>query len=435
MKTFEWSQLDEAQKRDALARPTHRVAADVTGVVRQIMDDVAARGGAAVTEWCIKLDGAPPRRIPINNETLNAARDQLAPADTRSIRMAAENIRIFHQATKPEDSKLIETTAGVRSKIAWRAIGAAGIYVPGGTAPLFSSLLMQAIPAQVAGVKTRVVVTPPAKDGSIHPAMIIAAAEAGIDAIWAIGGAQAIAAMTYGVELEDGVIPRCDKLFGPGNAYVAEAKKQASALPAGPAVDMPAGPSELMVVADTSADPIIAAADLLSQAEHDVDAQVILVATSKAALNAILEEVEEQVATLPREKIARASLSEARAILARDNDSVIEVINMYGPEHLALQTEDAGDLVDRIQAAGAIFVGGWAAETLGDYAAGPSHVLPTDGGARTLGGITTSSFMTSMSVQYVNEQGARTLGPVAARLARLEGLEAHARAADYRSEA
>ncbi|WP_292052044.1 histidinol dehydrogenase [Brevundimonas sp. UBA5866] len=231
------------------------------------------------------------------------------------------------------------------------------------------------------------------------------------------------------------MIPRCDKLFGPGNAYVAEAKKQANALPAGPAVDMPAGPSELMVVADSAADPVVAAADLLSQAEHDKDAQVILVATTKTALQAILEEVEEQVATLPRAEIARASLGEARAILARNPDDVIEAINMYGPEHLALQTEDAGDLVDRIEAAGAIFVGGWAAETLGDYAAGPSHVLPTDGGARTLGGITTASFMTSMSVQYVNEEGARTLGPIAARLARLEGLEAHARAADYRSEA
>ncbi len=435
MKTFEWSGLDEAQKREALARPIHRVAADVTGVVRQIMEDVAARGGAAVTEWCLKLDGAAPRRIPINTETLNAARDQLAPADTRAIRMAAENIRIFHQATRPEDSALIETAPGVRSRLAWRAIGAAGLYVPGGTAPLFSSLLMQAIPAQVAGVKTRVAVTPPSRDGSVHPAMIIAAAEAGLEAIWAIGGAQAIAALTYGVELEDGVIPRCDKLFGPGNAYVAEAKKQASALLAGPAVDMPAGPSELMVVADSAADPVIAAADLLSQAEHDTDAQVILVARSRAALNAILEEVEAQVATLPRAEIARASLNEARAILARDTDSVIEVINMYAPEHLALQTEDAGDLVERIEAAGAVFVGSWAAETLGDYAAGPSHVLPTDGGARTLGGITTASFMTSMSVQYVNEQGARTLGPIAARLARLEGLEAHARAADLRSEA
>lgn len=435
MKTLDWSQLDETQKRDTLARPSQRIATDVSDTVRQIMQDVAVRGGKAVTEWCLKLDGAPPRRIPINNETINAARDQLAPADTRAIRMAAENIRVFHQATKPVDTELVETTKGVRSKLAWRPIKAAGIYVPGGTAPLFSSLLMQAIPAQIAGVKTRVAVTPPSRNGSVHPAMILAAAEAGLDAIWTIGGAQAIAALTFGVELEDGSVARCDKLFGPGNAYVAEAKKQACALPSGPAVDMPAGPSELLVVADSAADPVIAAADLLSQAEHDTDAQVILVATTSTALNAILEEVEEQVASLPRAEIARASLAEARAILARNPDDVIEIINTYGPEHLALQTEDAGNLVDRIEAAGAIFVGGWAAETLGDYAAGPSHVLPTDGAARTLGGITTASFMTSMSVQYVNEEGARTLGPIAARLARLEGLEAHARAADYRSEA
>ena len=435
MKTFEWAQLDAAQKREALARPAHRAAADVTDVVREIMEDVAKRGGAAVTEWSLKLDGSAPRYIPINEGTIKAARNELAPADTRAIRMAAENIRIFHQAIKPADSALIETSKGVRSKLVWRPINAAGIYVPGGTAPLFSSLLMQAIPAQVAGVKTRVAVTPPTKNGRVHPAMIIAAAEAGLEELWAMGGAQAIAALTYGVELEKGTVPRCDKLFGPGNAYVAEAKKQATALPGGPSVDMPAGPSELMVVADASADAAIAAADLLSQAEHDTDAQVILVATSKSALNAILEEVEAQIDSLPRADIARASLNEARAILARDADSVIEVINMYAPEHLALQTEDAGDLVERIEAAGAVFVGSWAAETLGDYAAGPSHVLPTDGGARTLGGITTASFMTSMSVQYVNEEGARTLGPIAARLARLEGLEAHARAADLRSDA
>jgi histidinol dehydrogenase len=239
--------------------------------------------------------------------------------------------------------------------------------------------------------------------------------------------------MTYGVLLDDGEIPACDKLFGPGNAYVAEAKRYAAALPGGPAVDMPAGPSELMVVVDRDAAPEIAAADLLSQAEHDADAQVILVSTSRANLDYILTEVERQVATLPREAIARASLKEARAVLVRDLDAACEVINLYGPEHLALQVEEPEAMLPNIHAAGAIFVGRFAAETLGDYAAGPSHVLPTDGGARTLGGITTASFMTSMSVQMVTEAGAAALGPIAARLARLEGLEAHARAADMRS--
>lgn len=433
-KRIDWSSLDAAGKAAALARPAQRTAGDVTDVVRTILDDVRARGGAAVTDWCLKLDKAPPRRIAITPEIVAEARNALPPADVRALRMAADNIRVFHQATRPEDTDFVETTPGVRSKLAWRPIASAGLYIPGGTAPLFSSLLMLAIPAGVAGVGERVAVTPPSKDGGVHPAMILAAAEAELDAIWLMGGAQAIAALTFGVELEDGVIPACDKLFGPGNAYVAEAKKQASALPGGPAVDMPAGPSELMVVVDRDAAPEIAAADLLSQAEHDADAQVLLVSTSRATIDYILTEVEAQVAALPREAVARASLNEARAVLVRDLDAACEVINLYGPEHLALQVEDPEAMLPAVKAAGAVFVGRFAAETLGDYAAGPSHVLPTDGGARTLGGVTTSSFMTTMSVQLVSEAGARALAPIAARLARMEGLEAHARAADLRSE-
>ena len=433
MRLVDWTTLDAAGRRDALARPSRRAEARVSDVVREILDDVQARGGAAVADWSVKLDGFAPRRIAVTPEAVAAARDALPPTATRALRIAADNVRVFHQATRPEDSPWIETTPGVRSRLVWRPIGAAGLYVPGGTAPLFSSLLMQAIPAAVAGVRDRVVVTPPAKDGGVHPAMIYAAAEAGLDAVWLIGGAQAIAALTFGAVLDDGEIEPVDKLFGPGNAFVAEAKKQAAALPGGPAVDMPAGPSELLVIADRDADPEIAAADLLSQAEHDADAQVILVSESRANIDAILAEVERQLPTLPRADIARASLAGARAIRVRDTAEACAVANLYGPEHLALQTVDAEALVDRITAAGAIFVGAFAAETLGDYAAGPSHVLPTDGAARTLGGVTTASFMTSMSVQSVSEAGARALAPVAASLARLEGLEAHARAADLRS--
>jgi histidinol dehydrogenase len=434
-KRIDWASLDAAGRKAALARPTQRTEGRVTDVVREIFDDVQARGGKAVTDWSVRLDKAPPRRIAITPAVVSEARNSLAPADTRSIRIAAENVRVFHEMTRPADTAWIETTKGVKSRLVWRSIGAAGLYVPGGSAPLFSSLLMLAIPAGVAGVRERVAVTPPSKDGGVHPAMILAAAEAGLDALWLLGGAQAIAALTFGAELEDGVIPACDKLFGPGNAYVAEAKRYASSLPGGPSQDMPAGPSELLVIADGSADPEIAAADLLSQAEHDADAQVILVSDSTATINAILEQVEEQLDTLPRADIARASLAEARIIKVRNMEAACEVANLYGPEHLALQTEDADDLVERISSAGAVFVGRFAAETLGDYAAGPSHVLPTDGGARTLGGITTSSFMTTMSVQTVTEAGAAVLAPVAARLARLEGLEAHARAADLRASA
>lgn len=435
MRLIDWNALDAAGRREALARPARRTEARVTDVVREILDDVRARGGAAVTNWSLKLDGAPPRRIVLTPDLVRDARAALPPAATHALRIAADNVRVFHEATRPEASPWIETTPGVRSRLVWRPIGSAGLYVPGGGAPLFSSLLMLAIPAQIAGVGRRVAVTPPAKDGGVHPAMIIAAGEAGLDSLWLIGGAQAVAALTFGAVLDDGEIEPVDKLFGPGAAWVAEAKKQAAALTGGPAVDMPAGPSELLVIADRDADPVIAAADLLSQAEHDADAQVILVSESRANIDAILAEVERQLETLPRAAVARASLAEGRAIRVRSIAEACEVANLYGPEHLALQTVDAEALVDRISAAGAVFVGAFAAETLGDYAAGPSHVLPTDGGARTLGGITTASFMTSMSVQSVSEAGARQLGPVAARLARLEGLEAHARAADLRSGA
>lgn len=432
MRQIDWTTLSPEEQGVALARPAQRTEARVSDTVREIFDDVQAREGAAVTDWSLRLDGAAPRRIAITPDVVSEARSALPPADTRALRIAAENVRIFHQATRPDDTNWVETTPGVRSKLVWRPIASAGLYVPGGSAPLFSSLLMQAIPAGVAGVARRIAVTPPAKDGGVHPAMIVAADEAGLDALWLIGGAQAIAALTFGADLEDGRIEPVDKLFGPGNAWVAEAKKQANALPGGPSVDMPAGPSELMVIADSSADPEIAAADLLSQAEHDADAQVLLVSNSRGAIAAILAEVERQLQTLPRADIARRSLAEGRAIRVADLAEACAVANLYGPEHLALQTLDAEQLVDRINAAGAIFVGTWAAETLGDYAAGPSHVLPTDGGARTLGGITTASFMTSMSVQSVSQAGAAALAPVAARLARLEGLEAHARAADLR---
>lgn len=432
MRRIDWSSLDAEGRRVALARPARRTDADVVGIVRRIFDDVSLRGGAAVHDWALRIDGHAPRRLALTDEAVAGARAALPPADTRALRVAADNIRVFHQATRPESTDWIETSAGVRSRLVWRPLDTVGLYVPGGTAPLFSSLLMQAIPAQVAGVRRCVAVTPPDRSGDVHPAMILAAAEAGLEAIWLIGGAQAVAAMTFGVELDGAELPRCDKLFGPGNAYVAEAKTQAGALAGGPAVDMPAGPSELLIIADSAADAEITAADLLSQAEHDADAQVILVSPSRAAIDRVLAEVERQVALLPRADIARASLAEGRAILVRDLEQACAVSNLYAPEHLALHVEDAPDLLERITAAGAVFVGATASETLGDYAAGPSHVLPTDGAARVLGGLTTASFMTSMSVQAATEAGARGLAPIAARLARLEGLEAHARSADLR---
>jgi histidinol dehydrogenase len=271
-------------------------------------------------------------------------------------------------------------------------------------------------------------VTPPARGGAEpHPMMLAAAAACGLDALWLVGGAQAIAALTFGAGL-----PKADKLFGPGNAYVAEAKRYAAGLAGGPAIDLPAGPSELLVIADRSADPAIVAADLLSQAEHDADAQVVLVATEARVIDAVWAEVELQVASLPRQAIARRSLEAAVTIVAA-LDQAVEVANAYAPEHLSLQVEDAQALVPQVSAAGTVFVGRWAAETFGDYVTGPSHVLPTDGAARVFSGVNVTSFMTSLIVQDVTRQGAAALAPAAARLARLEGLEAHARAADLRA--
>ena len=427
MKRLDWSALDAPARRRALARPAQRRDATVTDTVRRILEEVERDGEGAVARWAERLDGAPPRRIVLDAETVDRARAALDERDLEALEFAADNVRLFHAATRPQEA-LVEPHPGLVCRRVWRPIRSAGLYVPGGTAPLFSTLLMLALPAQAAGVAERTAVTPPAKDGGVHPMMLAAAAICGLEAITLVGGAQAIAALAFGAG-----VPRADKIFGPGNAYVAEAKRQAAELADGPAIDLPAGPSELMVIADAFADPAVVAADLLSQAEHDADAQVLLVSPSQALIEAALAEVERQVATLPRERLARAALAEARAVLVRSPEQAAEVANAYAPEHLSLQVEDTVSLLPLIEAAGTVFVGRYAAETFGDYVCGPSHVLPTDGAARTWSGVSTASFMTSFVVQEISRAAASRLAPEAARLARLEGLEAHARAADIRA--
>jgi histidinol dehydrogenase len=310
----------------------------------------------------------------------------------------------------------------------WRAIDSCGLYVPGGTAPLFSTLIMLAEPGRVAGVPHRTAVTPPGAVGEPHPMMIAAAQACGLSELWLIGGAQAIAALTFGAGP-----PKAQKIFGPGNAYVTEAKRYAAALAGGPAIDVPAGPSELMVIADESADPRVVAADLLSQAEHDADAQVLLVSLSDALTRRVEQELETQTASLPRAAIVRAALTQSRVFMVNNLEDAVAVANAYAPEHLSLQVKAAVVLVDAIANAGTIFVGAYGAETFGDYVCGPSHVLPTDGAARAWSGVSVASFMKSFAVQEIDAVGARTLSAAAARLARLEGLEAHARAADLRA--
>ena len=429
MRRIDWRSASADERAAALARPARGRDPAVAARVAEIFADVQARGAAAVSDWAVRLDGAAPRALGITDDAVAAARAQVAEADAVALAFAADAIRRFHEADRPVDGAEVETVAGARCRRVWRPLESAGLYVPGGTAPLFSSLLMQAIPAAVAGVERRVAVTPPARDGGAHPMMVLAARAAGLDTLWLVGGAQAVAALALGAGL-----PRVDKIFGPGNAYVAEAKRLAAELPGGPAADLPAGPSELLVIADAGADATLVAIDLLSQAEHDVDAQVLLVTPDAGLVERVQAEVQRLLAGLPRAAIARASLEAARAVVCNDLEEAVKIADAYAPEHLSLQVRAPERLAKRVRHAGTVFLGDYAAETFGDYVAGPSHVLPTDGAARTYAGLTTASFMKSFALQAVGEAAVPALAQAAARLARLEGLEAHALAADLRLE-
>ncbi len=431
MRSFVWNELSPSERKTALARPENRRDATVLARVRDIFDDIEARGFEAVTDWAVRLDGHTPDRIELDAKTVDTARAQLTSEDLAAMELAVENVRAFQQAELPTTGPVIAPKPGLSLQRVYRPLGTAGLYVPGGLAPLFSTLIMTAVPALVAGVPNRIAITPPAKDGSLHPMMIAAGQASGLDAVWRLGGAHGIAALALGVLPG---LPAADKLFGPGNKYVTEAKRYATERVSGLAIDMPAGPSELLVIADDSANVKLVAADLLSQAEHDSDAQVVLVALSSAIAEAIAAEVEVQVARLPRAAIARGSLDQARLFIVRDLQEAAEVSNAYGPEHLAIQVTDVDAIIPLLTAAGTIFAGTYAAETFGDYAAGPSHVLPTDGAAKAYDGITVRSYLTSFVVQKATREGAAAIAPAAARLARLEGLEAHALAADFRLE-
>lgn len=428
MERYDWAVLSSAEQRGALARPAHRVDPEVAELVRRIFDDVANEGAEGVSRWAVKLDGREPMALELTRPIVDAARASMTRRDLDAIEVVVDSVRFYHQATKPKP-QTIEMRPGVTTHRVWRAIATCGLYVPNGTAPLVSTLIMLADPARIAGVPNRVVVTPPAGGRDPHPAIVAAAAACGVEELWLIGGAQAIAALAFGAGA-----PKAQKIFGPGNSYVTEAKRLAATLPNGPAIDLPAGPSELMVIADASANATFIAADLLSQAEHDPDAQVILISTSDELITTVQQEVRRLLPTLSRQEILRKALAQARSIRVRSIEEAIELSNLYAPEHLSLQIVQPHRAVDAIENAGAVFVGGYSAETFGDYVVGPSHVLPTDGGARLHSGVNVASFMKSFTVQKVDAQGALALAGPAARMARLEGLDAHAFAAEVRAE-
>ena len=427
MRRVEWNALDAATQAQLLTRPTRSLAAGVRGRVEEVMGDVAARGDVALRVLTEHYDGVRLESFEVDAAERRAAFNAVGPALRAAIDEAASRIEAFHRAGMPQPYAL-DTAPGVRCERVLRPISPVGLYVPAGSAPLPSTALMLAIPAQLAGCEDIVLCTPPRRDGSADPAVLVAAQYAPNARIFKLGGAQAIAAMSFGTDS----VPRCEKLFGPGNAYVDEAKRQAAERPDGPAIDMPAGPSEVLVIADSGANPTFITADLLSQAEHGPDSQVILGGDDDALLDATAAEVERQLATLPRADIARRALEHSRLILVDGIAQAIALSNDYAPEHLILSVREPRAWLADVRNAGTVFMGDWTPESLGDYCSGSNHVLPTGGAARAWSGLSVSSFMKSLTVQTASRAGIGGIGPCAVTLAEAEGLHAHARAVQLR---
>jgi histidinol dehydrogenase len=427
MKTIIWKNASPNRQEQALARPTQSNDADIVKNVAAITQIVRRRGDVALREFSAKFDGVTLKNLRISPQEIKAAVKTIGVDLRNSIQQAKANIKKFHQAEYPKNIKVV-TMPGVTCALHWRPIDTVGIYVPGGTAPLFSSVLMQAIPAHIAGCKNVILCTPPQRNGKIHPAILATAHMCGITEIFAVGGAQAIAAMAYGTKS----IPKVDKIFGPGNAYVTAAKQFVSQDPGGAAIDMPAGPSEVMVIAARTARPDWVASDLLAQAEHDASAQAILVTTDAAFAERVKEEIKKQLIQLPRRAIAMKSIAESRIIIVPDMTTAIDVANHYAPEHLIIHNKDAGKYLPKLRNAGSVFLGAWTPESAGDYASGTNHVLPTYGYARAYNGITVLSFMKSMTVQTITRQGLQRLGTTIVTMAEAEGLDAHANAVKIR---
>ncbi|MEQ8370207.1 MAG: histidinol dehydrogenase [Alphaproteobacteria bacterium] len=425
-----WDKADAKERAAALARPA--ATTDAMADAAAIVGDVRRRGSVAVHEYSRRLDGYDAADFRVPEAALEAAGAALPAADRDAILAAAGAVRRFHapQGYQPYES---EPWAGGRAERRVMPVGVAGLYVPAGTAPLISTLVMLAVPALLAGVPRIIVLSPPCgsyDSGGIHPTVLATAALLGLDEVYAVGGAHGIAALAYGAA----GLPRADRIFGPGNAWVAAAKTLVAQEPGGPAIDLPAGPSEVMVIADDSADAHFIAADLLSQAEHDPLAQVLLVARSADFVGRVDDALDRFLADLPRAAIARASLRHGRAIIVADDAAAVTVANTYGPEHLIIQTTHPRPLADAIDRAGAIFIGPWSPEAAGDYAAGPNHVLPTGGAARAYGGLTVEMFQRTCTVLDLSAAAASAMAPTVERLAALEGLQAHGLAMRLRRE-
>ena len=408
-----------------------RRPSDVNPVVRERVEAIVGRvregGDKALKALAAEIDGFVPERFEVLADEIREA-SKFVPQEVKdAIAAAAANIRTFHEAQMPKQVE-VETAPGVRCIQKPVPIRSVGLYIPGGTAPLFSTVLMLAVPARIAGCREVVLCTPAGKDGRIAPAVLYAASYCGVQRIFRIGGAQAVAAMAYGTES----VPKVDKVFGPGNQYVTTAKQMLGG--SAVAIDMPAGPSEVMVVIDASSNPAFAAADLLSQAEHGRDSQVMLVSTDEAAAMAVAAEVDRQVEVLGRADLAKGALSKSHAVVLDSIDEVVAFADAYAPEHLIVSTEDPWAIADRVSAAGSVFVGAYTPESAGDYASGTNHTLPTSGWARSHSGVNIDSFMRKMTLQEISRDGLLRLAPTIVSMAEAEGLQAHAAAASIRTE-
>jgi histidinol dehydrogenase len=424
---FEWSTLDQASRAQVLQRPVQEVSASVREAVSRIREQVAREGDAALRALTKQFDGVELDGLEVTEAEFATAQAAVSDSLRDAMREAAGRIATFHRAGMPAPY-VVETAPGVVCERIQRPITRVGLYVPAGSAPLPSTALMLTIPAGLAGCSDIILCTPPRADGSADPTVLVAAQMTPGVRVFKLGGAQAIAAMAVGTK----TVPRCDKLFGPGNSYVDEAKRQVTQQLGGPAIDMPAGPSEVLVIADAGANPAFVAADLLSQAEHGPDSQVLLLTDDANFLDAVLLQVQAQLVQLPRQDIARIALAASRAVLATDLSTAFDISNTYAPEHLILALREPRDWLDRVTSAGSIFLGDWTPEALGDYCSGSNHVLPTGGAARAWSGLSVSSFQKAITVQTASPEGISHAGPCAMTLATAEGLQAHARAVELR---
>ena len=414
-----------AEDLPALLKRPVRDAADLNATVGAVLDDVRTRGDAAVCEYEARFDHVRLDALAVTPQEMAEAETQVSDALKDALVLAHANIEKFHAAQRFEGER-VEVVEGVTCWQQAVPIERVGLYIPGGTAPLFSTVLMLATPARIAGCSEIVLCTPPRTDGTVHPAILVAARIAGVGRIFKIGGVQAIGAMAYGTES----VPKVFKIFGPGNQFVMCAKQQVSLHDV--AIDMPAGPSEVEVLADDTSNPAFVAADLLSQAEHGVDSQVLLVTHSETLIPLVQREVQVQLARLPRREIAAKALESSKIILVRDDEEMLRLTNLYAPEHLIIETANYEELARGVRNAGSVFLGPWTPESAGDYASGTNHTLPTNGYAVSYSGVNLDSFCRKMTFQHITPEGLRRIGPAVEQMAAGEQLDAHRQAMTLR---